>query len=180
MLLQIISIVISNERKAEQECTFIKAHGPLSFEEDVDRCFLALYLAAYIIHSFQKAHVGLHELELAIGVKLLALFDYTIGGLLRATDDVGSRLPSILSKCFHCVFANATGPSHEDGYKILREGGGNVLVRRKDLCECDHLLFRIDLETQFLDRDRQVGFMMRFIFADKAILTLEAGIIALK
>jgi hypothetical protein len=68
------------------------------FKEDIDGCFLAFDLATYIIDVYQKADVGLDELELATRIELLALLDDTIRSLLRTTNYVDSGFGSIFGK----------------------------------------------------------------------------------
>lgn len=115
-------------KRRSMKPTLVKCHGPLRLKQDIDFCFFALELIAYVIHIFQKADIGLDKLEFASAIEMCALPDYAIGRLLRPADKVHSWNEGILDECFECVFTNTTGPSNKDSHETWREGRGDTLV----------------------------------------------------
>jgi len=109
--------------KSSQLPTFVESHGPLTFKENVDCCFLALYLPAYIINILQKAYIGFDELEFSAGVELFAFFDDSIGCFLRSSNNVELRFGCIFCKCLQRIFSDTVRAANKDGYKAIWNGG---------------------------------------------------------
>jgi hypothetical protein len=112
------------------ERTFVKSHGSLALEENIDLRFFASEYVAYFVHVLQKADISLDELKLSSAVELCALLDDAVGRLLRPANNINSWANSIFDECLECVFANTTGAPDKDGHEAWREGRGDTLIGR--------------------------------------------------
>jgi hypothetical protein len=113
--------------------------SPSAQKQYVDSFLFILDLLTHSIHSLNQAHVGFDEGVLGLGIQLLDINCNAIGSLLGAADVVDARLAGETSEFFESVFADAIGPTYEDGDQARRESGWDASIRGLDYCKGDHL-----------------------------------------
>lgn len=70
----------------------------LGQEQEVDCFLLALDVLADLIHIADKAHVCLHEMELALGIQRLTFRRNAIPGFLGAAQEVDAGLTRVFGE----------------------------------------------------------------------------------
>ena len=137
---------------ASAKPTDAELQGTNGQEQQINDIFLTSKLSADLIDAPHEANFALQKDKYAIRVEGPALGRDAVASLLRASDDVDSRLSCIFCKLANCRFANSIGAANEYCYKTGLQGRSDTVVGRSYEFVRDHLGWiydtKMDLQCQ--------------------------------